>query len=322
MKKKINLKIVDLFAGGGGLSMGFSNAGFEITAAFDHWQPAIDSYKANFKHPIFSGDLSDKKIVYKIKEFEPDIIIGGPPCQDFSSAGKRDESLGRADLTIAYANIIKKILPRFFVMENVDRALKSEAFDQARRIFKESGYGLSIRILDASFCGVPQIRKRLFVIGELEGEDYFLDCALDGHLSKKSTTLRDYFGNSLGVKYYYRHPRSYKRRGVFSIDEPSPTIRGVNRPIPKGYPGHPKDAVPISKVMRPLTTKERSRIQTFPESFKLIGKKKGIEQIIGNAVPVKLAEYVALRLKEYLLTPNTAKDRQSEEKASSLLNLF
>ena len=113
-------------------------------------------------------------------------------------------------------------------------------------------------------------------------------------------TLRDYFGDSLGFEYYYRHPRNYNRRGVFSIDEPAPTMRGVNRPVPKGYPGHPLDPVPISDSIRALTTKERALIQTFPPSFVFDGNKTDVEQMIGNAVPVKLAEFVAQALLHHI----------------------
>lgn len=89
------------------------------------------------------------------------------------------------------------------------------------------------------------------------------------------------------------------RRGIFSIDEPSPTIRGVNRPIPKTYRQHPGDAALLSKQIRALTTIERSYLQTFPETFIFEGSKTDLEQMIGNAVPVKLAEYVARCLLDY-----------------------
>lgn len=96
------------------------------------------------------------------------------------------------------------------------------------------------------------------------------------------------------------HPRSYNRRGVFSIDEPSSTIRGVNRPIPQGYKKHHGDkADPSDGGVRELTTKERSYLQTFPNEFVLEGNKTDVEQAIGNAVPVKLAEFVARRIIEY-----------------------
>ncbi len=298
---RTGLRTIDIFAGGGGLSLGFANAGFNIVAAFDNWQPAIGLYEANFSnHPIIKADLLNPKVIDQIGTYKPDLIIGGPPCQDFSSAGKRDEKLGRANLTVSFAKIVCELRPAFFVMENVDRAVKSNAFKHSKMLFEQSGYALSIKILDASLCGVPQVRKRLVVIGELNGRDGFLEDLLERRLSEKKMTLRDYFGDTLDIDHYYRHPRSYLRRGVFSIDEPSPTVRGINRPVPKGYPGHPGDTSPITGKIRPLTTKERSQIQTFPKSFKLVGSKTEVEQIIGNAVPVKLAEFVAKGLREYI----------------------
>lgn len=292
---------IDLFSGCGGLSLGFQNAGFDVVAGFDNWLPAVNIYKQNFSHPIIDLDLSDVKKGYtELKKFSPDLIIGGPPCQDFSSAGKRDESGGRADLTLSYAEIIKKIKPKYFIMENVDRILKSKIIKEAMKTFKEAGYGISYRVLDASYCGVPQKRKRFFMIGELNGQDGFLDYYFEKNFSAKPTSIRDYFGSSFGIEHYYRHPRNYNRRGIFSIDEPSPTVRGVNRPLPKGYKGHPTDSAPISKTIRPLTTVERSYIQTFPKNFVWIGNKTAQEQLIGNAVPVKLAEFVGKCLQDYI----------------------
>ena len=116
--------------------------------------------------------------------------------------------------------------------------------------------------------------------------------------------------DTLDFEYYYRHPRNYNRRAIFSIDEPAPTIRGVNRPVPKGYPGHPKDACPISENVRALTTLERSLIQTFPATFKWCGNKTEMEQMIGNAVPVKLAEYVALKLKQYIISQEVIEENK------------
>jgi len=287
------MKTVDLFAGSGGLSLGFGNAGFLILAAYDSWKPAVECYRANFSHPIFEMDLGAiAESIKHISQWSPDIIIGGPPCQDFSHAGKRSEG-NKAILTTSFANIIAHIRPKWFVMENVDRAFKSNAYKQAREIFKDTGYGLTERILDASLCGVPQYRKRFFCVGLLKARDGFLDSFLDSSLSGEPLTVRDYFADELGVHYYYRHPRNYNRRGIFSIDEPAPTVRGVNRPVPKGYQGHPNDPVPVTPALRPLTTMERARIQTFPSTFIWKGNKTEIEQMIGNAVPVKLAEFIA-----------------------------
>lgn len=311
----MSVRVVDLFAGGGGLSLGFQNAGFEVAAAIENWQPAVNVYAANFPgHAILPMDLSDVAgSVKEINQWAADVIIGGPPCQDFSSAGKRDESLGRASLTISFAQIVSNCRPKFFLMENVERAAKSKAFQQALTIFKKVGYGLTIKVMDASLCGVPQLRKRLIVLGSLLARDGFLDEALEQNLSQEPMTLRRYFRNRLDFDHYYRHPRSYARRAIFSIDEPSPTIRGVNRPIPKGYPGHPGDACPLGDGVRSLTTSERARIQTFPANFKWPGSKTDTEQVIGNAVPVKLAEYVAKHFMAYIQGELAQEDQSAEQ---------
>jgi DNA (cytosine-5)-methyltransferase 1 len=126
-----------------------------------------------------------------------------------------------------------------------------------------------------------------------------LESIIQKNISSKPMTVREYMGRELDIEHYYRHPRSYARRGIFSIDEPSPTIRGVNRPIPGGYPGHAGDPVKITESLRPLTFEERARIQTFPPGFKFWGNKSEREQQVGNAVPVNLAKFVAQALAEY-----------------------
>lgn len=294
------MKIVDLFAGGGGLSLGFQNAGFDIVAAFDWWETAVECYKANFNHPVEQLDLSETDDAIKeIRKYAPDMIIGGPPCQDFSHAGKRIEN-DRAELTESYARIISSIMPVCFVMENVDRAKNSHAYASARETFKQAGYGLTEIILDASLCGTPQKRKRFICFGMVGKEDGFALDEFTSRLAKKPMTLRDYFGDTLGFEYYYRHPRNYSRRAVFSVDEPAPTMRGVNRPVPKGYPGHKNDACPVTQDLHVLSTAERALIQTFPRDFKWVGSKTDIEQMIGNAVPVNLANFVAEAVKSAL----------------------
>lgn len=282
--------------------MGFQNAGFDIVAAYDNWRPAVDVYRMNFKHPIYEQDLADEQTQADIKNLSPDIIIGGPPCQDFSSAGHRNVNLGRAILTTTYCDIITTVRPQYFLMENVPEITKKDILTEVLERFKNAGYGLSSTILDASLCGVPQSRKRYVLVGCLGEKDGFLQNFLEAHLANAPMTMRQYFdeiGYDFGVDYYFRVPRSYNRRGVFSIDEPCQTIRGVDRPIPSGYKGHPSDPVEIGPKVRALTVLERSYIQTFPKTFKFEGTKSNLNQMIGNAVPVKLAEYVARAIIEY-----------------------
>ena len=294
------LRCVDLFCGCGGMSLGFEKAGYDVQAGFELWEPAMRVYAANFKHPVLKQDLSNvEESVAKIAQFRPELIVGGPPCQDFSTAGHQDESLGRAILSVHYSEIVASLHPKYFVMENVANIRKSQAFKKVIRNFKSAGYGLTQRILDAAYCGVPQTRKRMFVVGALGAEDEFLGEELDSSLADKPMSIHDYLGDKLGTEYYFRVPTNYTRRGVFSIYEPSMTIRAVDRPIPKGYKGNANDSAPLDKA-RCLTPKERSYIQTFPESFKFDGSKTDLQTMIGNAVPVNLAKFVGAALMRYI----------------------
>lgn len=295
------MRCVDLFSGCGGLSLGFTQAGHTIVSAFDNWDEAIEVYRANFKHPDVKLDLSDVDTAIKeISALHPQMIIGGPPCQDFSSAGNRNEDKGRGDLTVDYAKIVYGVRPEWFVMENVARITKTQKLVDAKKIFKDAGYGLTQMVLDASRCGVPQKRKRFILIGKLGVNDDFMFEYLSRNLSDHEMTVAEALGDKIDIQFYYRHPRSYVRRGIFSIHEPSPTIRGVNRPLPQGYRLHPNDPVQTLNGIRALSTYERSLIQTFPEDFIFFGNKTDQEQMIGNAVPVKLGKYVGDCITDYI----------------------
>ena len=294
------MRTVDLFAGVGGLSLGFVQEGFEVICAYDNWPKAVEVNSVNFDHPVKCFDLSDVDAATRdVSRLSPDVVVGGPPCQDFSSAGKRKEE-GNASLTEAFAEIAVRSAPRVIVMENVARAQQSRAYAAARRTLIANGYGISERVLDASLCGVPQKRKRFFAVGVLGGPDGLLDGYFMSETSSKPLSVAEYMGDQVDTRFYYRHPRNYSRRAIYSLDEPSATIRGVNRPIPPNYPGHPLDAAPKSDA-RPLTTWERSRIQTFPPDWIWSGTKTEQEQMIGNAVPVALARFVARGVRRYCL---------------------
>lgn len=318
------MRTIDLFAGCGGLSLGLGTADFDVVASFDNWKPAINVYKKNFDHPIIECDLGNLNGDYsQMSAFSPECIVGGPPCQDFSSAGNRNHTGEKADLTPVFADMVTKIKPKWAIMENVDQALKSPRYQSAVKTMRSAGYGITLIVLDASLCGAPQKRKRLFCIAELGGKDDAVRATITNNLSEKSMTIRDYLGKSLGLEHYYRHPRNYNRRGIYSIDESSPTVRGVNRPVPKGYPGHSADTVPINHPgLRALTTVERSYLQTFPKTFDWADEKKtNLEQMIGNAVPVKLAEFVGKCINQYIeegevVSPKKAVAKKVFEKAT------
>lgn len=295
------MRTVDLFCGCGGMSLGFEQAGFQIVGAYDFWDVAVQTYNDNFNHTAAILDLSKKNTALSvIRPLNPEVIIGGPPCQDFSSAGDRTEG-ERANLTVSYAKIIKSIKPKYFVMENVSRAKMSKAYAEAREIFVSAGYGLTELVLDASKCGVPQKRKRFFCVGALNEPDDFLKKNLLANQSVISLSVRNYFTQNhyqLNIDYYYRHPRTYSRRAIYSVDEPSPTIRGVNRPRPAEYVRHKNDAA-FNDDIASLTYRQRALIQTFPENFNFGNSIATAEQMIGNAVPVNLAKHIARALSTY-----------------------
>lgn len=299
------MRVVDLFSGCGGMSLGFKEAGFDIVGAFDNWDAAVEIYKANFKHPIYKADLSNADCIPTIKELNPDLIVGGPPCQDYSIAGKREMGK-RANLTIKFGEIVSQIKPTWVVFENVYNIERFPTLPQLKDILMNAGYGISTKVLDASLCGVPQKRKRFFLVGKLNAINGFFDDAFVANMSDAPMTVRDYLGDVLQTQFYYMHPRSYNRRAVFSIDEPSATIRGINRPIPNNYKKHPADKADISDGVRALTTRERGYLQTFPDSFSFPGAKTDVELAIGNAVPPALAKYIAQSI---ILFQETNKER-------------
>ena len=298
------LRVIDLFCGAGGMSLGLQQAGFNIVAAIDNWDSAVECYAQNFpNHTVYQKDLNDwRTVVRTIQDVQCDIIVGGPPCQDFSEAGGRVEG-DRAELTKCFAMIVAKKNPDYFIMENVPAAQKSNAYKAARLVFKKAGYGLTEMVLDASLCGVPQRRKRFFCIGSKSDKNGFLSKILLSKQSDLSMTVRDYLKDEFQFEYYYRHPRTYGRKAIFSIDEPAPTIRGINRPLPSTYKKHTADSAdPKECLVRALTYKERARIQMFPATFKWAQQTSVNDQMVGNAVPVGLAEYVGRCLLQFIET--------------------
>lgn len=299
------MKTVDLFSGCGGLSLGLKNEGYNVVLALDNWQKAIESYKANFNSEARVFELSDiENTVDLLKKYEIDVIAGGPPCQDFSSAGKRIEA-ERASMTVVFAEIVARIKPRYFIMENVKNITNSNSYAEARKVYKTAGYGLTEVKIKASHCNVPQRRTRFFCIGGLEEQDHFLEEHIESCQSKEETTVKSYFGEEIDYEYFYQHPRNYERRSIFSVNEQANTIRGVVRNRPPGWRAHKGDAAhPDEVFVKNLTVDDFKRYQTFPSTFQILGNKRDKERQIGNAVPVNLAAVVGKALKKYINEKN------------------
>lgn len=240
-------RVVELFCGAGGMSLGLLGAGMQMTGAADNSPAAVAAYSRNVGAHVRVVDLSRPQDALPwIASLRPHMIAGGPPCQDFSAAGKRIEG-ERAGMTVAMAMICSATRPEWVLMENVQRAANSTAWREALGILRKSGYGLTQLVLNAALFGVPQRRKRLILVGRIGERDGFLDAALLAAADGREMTLRDEFGDLFG-EHVYHHPRFKGRSGVHSVDEPSHTVRAARRPQPQGYEPHPKDSNYVQPV--------------------------------------------------------------------------
>ena len=173
MAKK-NLKVLDLFCGCGGLSLGFEQAGFEISLGIDNWEESLKTFKNNHKNSeVLCADLS------KIKPQEIngrfDVIIGGPPCQGFSISGKRNPNDPRNKLYQSFVSFVEYFKPKAFIMENVPNLVamnNGKVKDQIIKEFEALGYKVVYKILLASDFGVPQNRKRVVFVGLQNGKSF------------------------------------------------------------------------------------------------------------------------------------------------------
>ncbi|MCO5081324.1 MAG: DNA cytosine methyltransferase [Rhizobiaceae bacterium] len=246
-----SMTAVEIYAGAGGMSLGLRQAGFRMLAAYDSSPAAVAVYNRNVGYHATQADLTDVALFApRIAALRPDIIVGGPPCQDFSPAGLRTEG-ERANHTRIFALYVCAASPEWFVMENVQRARNSAAWLDGKEMLSRAGYGMTEIVVDAAYYGVPQRRKRLLVIGRRGERDGFMDSSIRKAAAARPMSLRELFGDGLG-DHVYNHPRSPGRRGVWSADEPNPTIRNARRPQPSTYVPHPGDSNYVEAVfMRP-----------------------------------------------------------------------
>jgi DNA (cytosine-5)-methyltransferase 1 len=307
------LKAVELFCGSGGMSFGLAQAGLKVVKAFDNSKAAVANYNHNVGGHAEEADLSDLlAVVPAIIELAPDIICGGPPCQDYSNAGKKQEG-NNARLTLAYAMIVAAVRPQWFLMENVVPALGSENWKRARAILSRAGYGISETRIDCSWYGVPQARRRAIVIGRLGERDGFIDAAVHAARSEQRMTPRRYFGLTSG-RSAFPFPSSYRYqdfqlvlkghlysrpfrdgRGVRSIDEPATTVTHTSSERPtRRYLSNPhrKDAIPADETAV-LNVRQIQELQGLPADWKWVkGNKSEIMQMIANGVPAPTAKII------------------------------
>lgn len=321
---------MDLFAGAGGMSLGFDNAGFKNLLAVEFNKDFAETYKKNFpRHNLIVDDIknvTEQQIYDIIKNEKVDVIIGGPPCQGFSIAGNIGRNFiddDRNRLFKEFVRFVKIIKPKVFVLENVaamERHNKGKTIKEIVSSFKEIGYDIKYKVLNAVNYGVPQERRRIFIVGTL-GENNFeypqeinktvtVKDAIDD-LPKLENGETSEIPNHTAMKHSAQmlEKMSYVSDGGNRNDIPE-SLRpksGDSRKYIRYNSKKPSFCVTgdMRKIFhysqnRALTCRELARLQTFPDSFVFLGNTGKVQQQIGNAVPVLLANKIALQVKEVL----------------------
>lgn len=327
------MNIVSFFSGAGGLDLGFRKAGFNIIWANEYDKEIWETYEKNHPHTIL-----DRRSIIDIHEDEvPDCegIIGGPPCQSWSEAGAlRGINDKRGQLFFDFIRILEVKQPKFFLAENVSGMLQPrhrDAINNIKSMFQNAGYHLSFQLLNASDYHVPQDRKRVFFIGIRKDLNFTFEFSNVAYpkipLSKAIGDLSD---NALPAldKNHTNGSRCkianheymtggfstiyMSRNRVRSWDEQSFTIQAGGRHAPI-HPQAPKMQfveqnkrifVPEQEhLYRRLSVRECARIQTFPDDFIFYYDKVATGyKMIGNAVPVNLAYFLAKNIIQQIAT--------------------
>lgn len=322
------LKIVSLFTGAGGLDLGFEKAGFQTI-----WANEFDkNIWATFEHN-FPKTILDKRSITDVSPEEiPDCdgIIGGPPCQSWSEAGAgRGIDDKRGQLFYDYIRILKIKQPKFFLVENVSGILHpkhAKSFNNFLEQFKNAGYVISWKLLDANDYNVPENRLRVIIIGyrkDLNKKFEFpepqkhkpvlKDAIWDLRRAKPAKEHNKTNGNNLETPNHEYMNGGFStiymsRNRVRSWDEPSFTIQAGGRHAPI-HPKAPKMKFvsPSQRIFEPghedeyrrLSVRECARIQTFPDDFVFIYNDVADGyKMIGNAVPVNLALTIAKKIRK------------------------
>lgn len=327
---------VSLYAGAGGLDLGFSQAGFQCLWANDIDADAVATHNANLEGDAVCADISELGFDHLI-EMKPDWVIGGPPCQGFSVAGHMRPDDPRSVHVQVFMDAVEAVSPRGFVMENVAALAENVRWQHTIRSLiaraERLGYFVDLWILNASEHGVPQARRRMFLMGSRDSAPVRPIEVPEG----QRTTVRDALsslpaygsvGNDSTCRAIVTPARNpvlrkspyagmlFNGKGrTLDLNSPAPTLTasmGGNR-----TPVVDQDLItgkansnwiewyhrrlwyggdPVSKIpkrMRRLTVEETAAIQTFRVGMKFVGSQSSQFRQIGNAVPPLLAEKVA-----------------------------
>ncbi len=319
------LKVIDLFAGAGLFSYAFAKEGFSLAGAVEKDAIAGATHKRNLGGNVIVDDIC------RIKPFETcDVLVGGPPCQGFSTLGKREKNDPRNSLSLEMIRWAKALSPKIVVIENVSAFVKSPIWRKLSRSFKRMGYSVSTYILNAYDFGAPQVRLRSFTIASQGGQPIIkpvlrkpvrtvgeawkgLSSVPDGrnqHYAPKPSKLalermklipeggdkRDVLrlAPELAPPSWHRVRNEVTDVwGRLRFDRPSNTLRTCLLNPSKGRYIHPKQN-------RVISIREAARLHSIPDSWIFEGLPTQIARQIGNSVPPALGRAVARAVRKLL----------------------
>jgi len=326
---KPNPTAVSLFAGCGGSSLGYKQAGFDIRLAVEWDKGATTVYRRNFPRTnIFEGDIADLTAeealrVTALESGDLDVLDGSPPCQGFSTAGKRKFSDTRNRLFEEYVRMIEVFKPKMLVMENVSGLRKGKMkliFAEITRALKKAGYKISCRELNAWWYGVPQDRRRLIWVGVREDLE-----AVPGH-PEPTVIVPVSAGRALGIDGTHSlTPSSFQAcpcclNNPISVTSISPTII-ANGPLKLRNPqfqnkwksgsgvspsltANKRTSLTDGESVRYLTVEESKILQGFPEWFDIREKEY---KFLGNSVCPPMAKAIGRHIKKIVGDVNYGK---------------
>lgn len=361
MKKKANrLKAISLYTGAGGLDYGFEAAGIDTAVALEMDRDCCETLRRNREWPVIERSISEVSTADLLeaagaKPGKIDLVIGGPPCQPFSkssywaSGDSRRLLDPRASTLGAFLRVVREALPHAFLLENVEGLGyrgKNEGLSLIERgvaaINRETGsrYRIHAQVLDAADYGVPQHRRRMFLIASRDGTPFRFPQPT--HVSTEDTLLLDLAPRHVSAwDALHDHPQEPNEdlavRGKWAKLLPTipegenylwHTERKGGLPLfgwrtrywsfllklAKNQPAWTLQAQPGPATgpfhwhNRLLSAREMCRLQTFPEDVAIVGKYVSIQKQVGNAVPSLLAEVLAREIRAQLLgSPITRK---------------
>lgn len=341
-------KIIDLFCGCGGLSKGFELAGFSVELAIDSWKDAILTFNYNHEKSVAKckdiHEITNDELL-ELKKNGVIGVIGGPPCQGFSTVGKRKIDDPRNSLYLEYCRVVEIVKPEFFLLENVKGILTlDDGFFKNDIItrFTNLGYSVAFKILNAADYGVPQNRQRVFFVGlknkKFKFPEPYSKCLTAWDAISDLDFLEESNGNKELYEYLIEPKNSYQKKmrgssrlvynhqithhseqtkNIISLipdggkikDLPSDywKIRKYNKAFERMSSKKPSNTVDTGhrnyfhyKENRIPTVRENCRLQSFDDSFVILGSRSSQYKQVGNAVPPLLAYAIAKELMEQI----------------------